>query len=110
MLFLGPHSKRSLSLCRGVQSSYTLVCLSHGRSGSNSQLAKSTLKGGNLRYLPLHWAFISFQKNRIELPCIEITASSYAAPGLGAAVVQTNCVVLTPFFTNGMVWSDEGAT
>jgi len=57
------------------------VCLSHSTGCSNGQLAKSTLRG-YLRYPPLNWALISLQKNRIELPCKEITSSSYAAPAL----------------------------
>jgi len=39
------------------------------------------LLGEYLRYTPLNWDFISFQINRIELRCKEITASSYVASG-----------------------------
>jgi len=79
------------------------VCLSHSRGGSNSQLAKSTLRG-YLRYPPLNLAFISFQKNQIELPCKEINASSYAAP----VYVARRCTVCRAHFpvwnSNGGVW------
>jgi len=41
------------------------VYSSQSRGGSNSQLAKSTLRG-YLIYPPLYWAFISFQKTGLN--------------------------------------------
>jgi len=56
------------------------ACLSHSRGGSNSQLAKSTLRWVS-KIPSFELGFYLFPGNRIELPCKEITASSYAAPG-----------------------------